>query len=248
MSVMPLLDGFFVSALSAGFFEDPYKAITFGCSAFSGAACIGAVCKMNSSVKRQFAFLTINYGMIAFFVFGLTWLAPMIKGIMPDGMYLLTAVFLILLGCAMSGIQSLKRIEAAIGCGRVLKIFLLLLVVNLVRPGHQWVWHINSDKAVLFNALLSVVAGYLLSCSGIILNRLINTANGFSRSIFSLGQGISLLLMGLALLGYPVDNIYPLAALGIGFVAGFYPCLNMIFVTPGSSGKVIADELSQQNG
>ncbi len=50
---LPLLDGFFLSFLATGLWEQTAQSVAFGLNAFSGAACVVTAMKLSGSLHRR---------------------------------------------------------------------------------------------------------------------------------------------------------------------------------------------------
>ena len=68
MASLPVLDGFFISFLATGLWQDPGQALAFGLTAFSGGACVVAAMRLEGSLRERFVKALAVYGLLAVLV------------------------------------------------------------------------------------------------------------------------------------------------------------------------------------
>ena len=221
MSALPIIDGFYVVCLGSGIFADTCQSVLFGCCAFSGAGCVVAALHLEGGLFERLLDVLRVYLVVAVAAIGVAMAEPMIRVMVPGQLHLLTAVFLIALGMFLSGITILVRVAKFMGVSVLVRCMLLLIAANSLATSCDLIFKVSFEPALLRNVGIAVVCGWLLSSIGAFVGILIASLDNFDRRPLDIGGGISLVLMGLKLLGYLLPGWVIIIPLVSGCFLGF---------------------------
>ena len=221
MSGLPIIDGFYVACIGSGLFADTGQSVLFGCCAFSGAGCVVAALHLKGGLFERLLDVLRVYLVIAVAAIGVATAEPMIRVMVPDQLYLLTAMFLIALGMFSSGIKILVRVGKFIGVSVLVRCMLVLIAANSLATSCDLIFKVSFEPALLRNVGIAVVCGWLLSSIGAFVGILIESLDNFDRRPLDIGGGISLVLMGLKVLGYLLPGWVIMIPLISGCLLGF---------------------------
>jgi len=209
---LPLIDGFFLSFLLTGLWQEPGQALALGLVAFSGAGCFIAAMQLPGSFRQRLGWVTGVYVLIGLGALAISTAQPFFASILPENLHLFTGVFLLGLGLWLSGVGGLRKIASGIGFDAAVKVMIAASLVNGVIRGP--VWRLSWDPALLGPVALAVAAGYSLTTVGTLLGLALSRAA--DQRPLNWGAAISLTLMGLSVLGVAVSSSLVIAPLVIG--------------------------------
>lgn len=214
MAMLPVIDGYFISFLSTGLWRDMGQALAFGMTAFSGGACVAAAMLLPGSLRARLLQVLGIYAGLAVLILVATAFQPVLAQIIPANLSLFTSVFLIGLGLYTTGVPLLKRVGAWTGFEAAVKVILVATLIRAVTsPGMSWQPALDSSR---LGALAVAWAGGLgLTLSGVLLGYLVKAVN--DKRPLDWGAGISLVLMGLRLLGLMLPGWLVLTPLVVGY-------------------------------
>jgi hypothetical protein len=129
---------------------------------------------------------------------------PILITMTPNNLHLLTAAFLIILGLEFSGLDFLSRFARFIGVSSLIRSMLVLIIVNSFTA--DLVWCLKFESQTLANVGIAVLSGFILSTMGAVGGVLIENIEEFDKRILKLGQGTSLVMMGLRVLAISIPN------------------------------------------
>jgi len=214
LSGLPLLDGFFLAFLKIGLWRQTSSAVAFGVTAFSGAGAVIAAMRLPGTLAQRAVKVLAVYAVVAAGALGISLVRPLFQSLLPDNLQLFTAVFLIGLGLLISGVPSCRRLAQWFGCENVVKAMILASLLNGAIHGVRW--QTSFEPAALRGVGIALIAGLTLSLFGAALGSLLR--DDADKRPLDLGAGISLVTMGLKVLGLPVPTMCVIAPLVIGFV------------------------------
>ena len=221
MSGLPIIDGFFVACIGSGLFADTGQSVLFGCCAFSGAGCVVATLHLKGGLFERLLDVLRVYLVIAVSAIGVATAEPMIRVMVPDQLHLLTAVFLISLGFLFSGVKMLVRAANFIGVSALVRCMLVLIAANSLTTSCDLIFKVRFEPVLFRNVGIAVVSGWLLSSTGAVVGIVIENLDNFDRRPLDIGGGISLMFMGLKILGYLLPGWVILIPLISGCLIGF---------------------------
>lgn len=221
MSGLPIIDGFFVACIGSGLFADTGQSVLFGCCAFSGAGCVVATLHLKGGLFERLLDVLRVYLVIAVAAIGVAMAEPMIRVMVPDQLHLLTAVFLISLGFLFSGVKMLVRVANFIGVSALVRCMLVLIAANSLTTSCDLIFKVSFEPVLFRNVGIAVVSGWLLSSTGAVVGIVIESLDNFDRRPLDIGGGISLMFMGLKILGYMLPGWIILVPLVSGCLIGF---------------------------
>lgn len=221
MSGLPIIDGFYVACIGSGLFADTGQSVLFGCCAFSGAGCVVAALHLEGGLFERLVDLLFVYLIVGGAAIGVAMAEPLIAAMVPGQLHLLTAVFLIALGMYLSGIKILVRAAKFMGVSVLVRCMLVLIAANSLTTSCDLIFKVSFEPVLLRNVGIAVLSGCLLTSIGAVAGILIASLDNFDRRPLDIGGGISLVLMGLKILGYLLPGWVLIIPLVSGCLLGF---------------------------
>lgn len=215
MAGLPLVDGFFLAFLLTGLWQEPGQALAFGLTAFSGAACFVAAMQLPGTWRQRLGWVIGVYALIGLAALLIAAAQPFFASILPENLHLFTGLFLIGLGLWISEVPSLRRVAGWLGFEAAVKVMVAASLIHGALRGP--VWQLSLNPAVLGPLALAVAAGFALSALGMLLGLALSRAT--DQRPLNWGAGISLVLMGLKVLGVPAPSSLVIAPLAVGCLA-----------------------------
>lgn len=218
LSALPLLDGYFLAFLTSDSWKDWGQALTFGLTAFSGGGCVYAASQLRGTFSQRIGQVVGVYVGLAALALTVSFARPLFIKLLPANLHLFTAMFILGLGLSHSGVPWLRRIAERFGLRHA---FTLMAIASLLQGLFNKDLTLQSlsaelslDLAPLPALALSLSSGLGLTAVGVVLRMLLTEATG--QQPLQIGAGVSLILMGLNLLGagFPSGAVIGPLALG----------------------------------
>lgn len=156
---------------------------------------------------------------------------PIMELVIPLKMKSMTALFLILLGFAMSGISFLEKITKVFSPNTVIKIMIVLVIDHIFWGDIQWHlmrWDILLDwnSQLLINISLAVFSGFVLSLLGVFTGAITKKIEDFNKKYLQYAQMLSMVLLGIKVFGWlTISSQLIILPLIIGLGAGLLPVM-----------------------
>jgi hypothetical protein len=196
---LPLLDGFFLSFLATGLWEQVAQSVAFGLNAFSGAACVVTAMKLSGSLHRRLSTVAFIYLLLGIAAVLIAVARPFFESLLPPNLNLFTAIFLIGLALQVSGEARLQRYAGYLGWMAAVKVMIVASVLQGMIYGFNWSF--VPDLLPLPSVVLSVLAGFGLTTVGVLLGYFVGHAGDDVLRPLRLSATVSLLGLGLNVLG-----------------------------------------------
>jgi|GEM_PF-2372318 len=212
---LPLIDGFYLAFLATDLWQDPWRALTFGLTAFSGAGCVSTSVQLPGSFWARIAQVVEVYIVVGVGALVVGAARPFFADLLPINLYLFTGVFLVGLGFWITEVPILRRVALWMGFEAAVKAMIAASVVHGMINGVTW--RFSLDPKLLPALAWALGAGFALTTGGAAIGVLLGKTT--DQRYLKLGAGTSLVLMGLSVLGVAVPSVYVLAPLVIGCLA-----------------------------
>lgn len=219
LAALPLIDGFFLVFLTTGLWEEPWQAVVFGLTAFSGAGCFAAATQLTGTLKYRVKQVVMVYSLVVIGALFVSLTQPIFESLLPSNVHLFTAVFLIGLGLYLSGVRVMRKVAKFLGFEAAVKVMIAASLIQGLFHGVDL--RLSLDITRLPAISITVFAGFLLTLAGMVFGLV--TRHTSDQRPLNLGAGTSLVLMGLNLLGMGLSPglvIAPLAAGSMWLVGG----------------------------
>ena len=115
----------------------------------------------------------------------------------------------------------LVRVANFIGVSALVRCMCVLIAANSLTTSCDLIFKVNFNPVLFRNVGLAVLSGWLLSSTGAAVGIIIENLDNFDRKPLDIGGGISLMFMGLKILGYLLPGWVILIPLALGCLIGF---------------------------
>lgn len=209
MAGLPLLDGFFLSFLATDMWRDAWRSAAFGLTAFSGAGCVIAAMRLKGGIMLRAIQVLLVYSIVGIGAFLISLARPFFINLLPANLYLFTGIFLIGLGLWMTDMKFLRKVAVWMGFEAAVKVMIISSLIHGFINGTKFA--VAPDSNLWAPILIAVGVGLGLSMGGMLFGLVLNKIA--DQKPMNLGAGLSLLLMGISVLGLNIPSIWVIVPL-----------------------------------
>ncbi len=213
MAGLCVVDGYLLSMLLSGSIEEPFAALIFGMTAFSGVGCItiAATC-LRGGMKERMLSVTKVYAVVAVGALPVSVFYSLMSAFIIPEMKFVTVAVVGLIGMIVSGVERLRSFAMAVNPKRVFAAGFSLSVFASLLDGIDPVFALDIEAAGW--VLLAVTVGYLATLAASAAGRYVSRV--IDERSFRLTAGATLMALSMSIAGLPVTP----EMVGILFISG----------------------------